>query len=78
MPAEARSKNLVLPKVDPDHWLGGPPENPIRFSVIYRKGVYEVWDLSCKDAQRFDKIASKRAALKRVSIWARQSVSLEE
>lgn len=67
---------IVLPQVDPGYWMGGPPGENIRFSVVLRKGVYEIWDLFCKDARRFDKVVSKDKALKRVSSWAKCPVIL--
>jgi hypothetical protein len=68
---------LSLPQVDLNYWLGGPPESPVRFSVVYRKGLWEVWDLSRKDASRFSKLADKKKALKLISSWAKQLVVLQ-
>jgi hypothetical protein len=71
---------LKLPQVDPNYWLGGPPENPVRFSVILRKNVWEVWDLATKDGARFAKFPGKekKRALALVGKWARIPISLEE
>lgn len=69
---------IVLPQVDPNYWLGGSPSTPCRFSVIFRKGYYEVWDLHCPNGGRFSKIAERPKALKLVSTWAREPVTLSD
>jgi hypothetical protein len=69
---------IILPQVDPNYWLGGPASHPCRFSVVFRKGYYEIWDLHCPSAQRFDRIADRVEALRKVSLWAKAPVLLSE
>lgn len=69
---------IVLPQVDPNYWLGGPDDHRSRFSVVFRLGYWEVWDLGVADARRFSKIKERDKALRLVSSWARQPVTLSE
>jgi len=67
---------IVLPQVDLNYWLGGPDSSPCRFSVVLKKGYYEVWDLSCPNGERFNRLAAKAKALQQLALWAKQPITL--
>ena len=71
---------LTLPQVDPGAWLGGPADQPTRFSVMRRKDHWEVWDLYCKEAGRFMKfnLKDRAKALTLISRWAGRRVILSD
>lgn len=68
---------LVLLQVDPNYWLGGP-DGCARYSVIFKNGYWEVWDLGVPDLRRWNRLKDRTKALQLIGSWARQPVQLSE